>query len=119
MEIVNNKKENTLAVILHLSGFLNGIFPIVVPLVIWLSKKDESSFLNEHGKSALNFQLTILVLGITAIVFTVFTLGLGIFIIGPVAVILGIIYTILIIIAAVNASEGKYYKYPFSIQFLK
>lgn len=117
---MDKSTEKVLAMVLHLSGFLSGVmFPIVVPLVIWLLKKDESKFLDHHGKSALNFQLTMLIIGGGAFVFTLFTFGLGAIIVVPLAVILGLLYIIFIIIATINASGGQTYEYPISFKLIK
>lgn len=116
---MDTRTEKTLAMVLHLSAFLSGIFPIVVPLVIWLLKKDESQFINEHGKSALNFQLTMLIIGAGAVVFSLFTFGLGAFLMIPLAIILGVLTIIFVIIATINASGGQLYKYPISLELIK
>ena len=49
------KQERTWAMLCHLGGLL-GIIP---PLVIWLVKKDESSLVNDNGKEAINFMITL------------------------------------------------------------
>lgn len=116
---MDKSTEKVLAMVLHLSGFLNGVFPIVVPLLIWILKKDESQFINEHGKSALNFQLTILIIGVAALLFTLFTFGLGAFFLIPLGIILAIFYVIFIVIATINASGGHLYKYPISLNLIK
>ncbi|MEN8765917.1 MAG: DUF4870 domain-containing protein [Wenyingzhuangia sp.] len=116
---MDRSTEKVLAIILHLSGFLNGVFPIVVPLLIWLIKKDESSFINEHGKSALNFQLTVIILGVFAVLFTLFTFGLGAIFTFPLALIFGVLYIIFIVIATLNASRGQLYRYPVSLNIIK
>jgi len=112
--------------IIHLSGFSGCFIPfgnIIVPLVLWLVKKNESIFIDAHGKSSVNFQLSLMfygfLLAILLIPIAIFTLGLGI-----VAIIIGIIpafilYVVLIISASINASNGEYYDYPFTIQFIK
>lgn len=116
---MDKSTEKVLAMVLHLSAFISGVFPIVIPLIIWLLKKDESEFINEHGKSALNFQLTMLIIGAGAFIFTLFTFGLGAFFIIPLAVILGILSLIFVIIATINASGGLLYKYPISFNLIK
>ncbi|WP_456463341.1 DUF4870 domain-containing protein [Lutibacter sp.] len=112
--------------ITHLSSFSGWFLPfgnIIVPLVLWSAKKNESSYINIHGKSAVNFQLSLLLYGfLLALLFVpivIFTLGLGL-----IAIIIGIIPAILlkivlIIIASMKASNGEFYKYPFTIEFIK
>ncbi|MBT8316297.1 MAG: DUF4870 domain-containing protein [Lutibacter sp.] len=112
--------------ITHLSGFAGWFFPfgnIIAPLVLWTAKKNESAYIDTHGKSAVNFQLSLIVYGfLLAILFVpiaIFTLGLGI-----IAIIIGIIPAILlkialIILASMKANSGEYYTYPFTIEFIK
>jgi len=112
--------------ITHLSGFAGWFFPfgnIIAPLVMWSAKKNESSFINAHGKAAVNFQLSILLycilLAVLFIPIAIFTLGLGV-----IAIALGIIpaiilKVILIISASIKANSGEHYNYPFTIEFIK
>ncbi|MBZ9630117.1 DUF4870 domain-containing protein [Salegentibacter sp. LM13S] len=87
------KEEKTLATILHLSVFSKFIIPFgnfIFPLILWLTKK-EKPFIDDHGRKAINFQIslflyTILVLaiGISIILFQAIRLGGDVpFIIGP------------------------------------
>ncbi|MDO6802733.1 DUF4870 domain-containing protein [Wenyingzhuangia sp. 1_MG-2023] len=116
---IDNKTEKILAMILHLSGFLNGTFPIIIPLIIWLLKKDESYFIREHGKAALNFQLSILILGTVAALFVFLTIGLGATVVIPLAIIFGFLYIYFIVIATLAAYNGQLYRYPFSLEIIK
>ncbi|MDO9274737.1 MAG: DUF4870 domain-containing protein [Lutibacter sp.] len=112
--------------ITHLSSFAGCIFPlgnVIAPLVLWSAKKNESAYIDTHGKAAVNFQLSLMLyaflLAMLIIPLTIFTLGLGL-----IAVILGFIPVILIIIAAIisasiKATHGEYYHYPFTIEFIK
>ena len=112
--------------ITHLSGFAGWFFPfgnIIAPLVLWSAKKNESAFIDAHGKAAVNFQLSILLycilLAILFIPIAIFTLGLGV-----IAIVLGIIPAvilkfILIISASIKANNGEHYNYPFFIEFIK
>lgn len=94
------------------------------PLIIWLLKRNEFALVDEQGKEALNFQISITIYAIVGVVLTViFAISL---IMIPVAVILGICLgllflfnLIIVIIAAVKVSSGEPFKYPLTIQFLK
>ena len=112
--------------ITHLSGFAGWLFPfgnIIAPLVLWAAKKNESTYIDAHGKSAVNFQLSILVycflLAILIVPIAILTLGLGL-----IAIVLGIIPAIilkfiLIISASIRANNGEECHYPFTINFIK
>ncbi len=112
--------------ITHLSGFAGWFFPfgnIIAPLVLWTAKKNDSSFINEHGKAAVNFQLSLILYGfllaLLIVPIAILTLGLGI-----IAIVIGIIPVIilkfvLIISASIKANNGESYDYPFTIEFIK
>ena len=86
---------------------------ILGPLIIWLIKRDEDPFADACGKESLNFQIsmTIYLIVSAILVFVV----VGIFMI-MVLMVVNIVYTI---IAAIKASEGTLYEYPFTIRFIK
>jgi uncharacterized Tic20 family protein len=99
--------EKTMALLAHVLTF---VFPILAPLIIYLVKKDESSFIAYHAKESLNFQISLAIICI-ALAITIIGLLLIWFV-----VILGYI---LVIIATIRASEGKLYRYPFCIRLIK
>ena len=103
----------------HLSAFamyVTGIAHIVGPLIVWLLKKDQMPFVNDQGKEALNFQISITLYGIVAIVmcFTVIFAILGI----PILIGLGTFQVMCMIIAGIKAYEGVAFRYPLTIRFL-
>ncbi len=102
--------ERTMALLAHLLGIF---FSFVGPLVIWLIKKDESKFVDHHGKEALNFQLTMLIAYVVGVILSTIIIGL--------CVILAVWVIIIIfsIMAAVAANKGEYYRYPLTIRFIK
>ena len=120
------QNDKTYSSITHLSSFAGWIFPlgnVIAPLVLWIAKKNESGYIDSHGKAAVNFQLSLMfysfLLALLIIPLTIFTLGLGL-----IAVILGIIPVIILIIASVisasiKATHGEHYQYPFTIEFIK
>jgi uncharacterized Tic20 family protein len=102
--------EKTLALLSHVLTFF---FPILAPLIIYLVKKEESSFVAYHAKESLNFQIT---LCIFAIIFCILIIVIiGIFLLW----IEGLAATVLIIVATIRASEGKLYRYPFTLRLIK
>ena len=92
------------------------------PLIIWLIKKDQSEFIKDQGREALNFSLNILlamfVVGVAGIPFTLLTGGLGVFLVGPLLAGLGALAIIMPIIGGVKANAGEAYHYPFIIRFV-
>jgi uncharacterized protein len=99
--------ERTLAILCHVLTVFFWIFP---PLIIYLIKKNESSFVTAHARESLNFQLT---MTIAAIV--LFLTIIGILLLW----VLGIAILVLVIVATIKASENKLYRYPMTIRFIK
>ena len=98
------------ATLTHIGGIF---FPILVPLIAFLVLKDRGAFIAEHTKTALNFQLTLLIAGFVGGLLTF--VGIGFLVIGAVTIV-NIVFSI---IAAIAANNGQPYKYPLTIEFLK
>ncbi len=113
---VLSETERNWAMFCHLSAFAGFFVPfggIIGPLVIWLSKRDESTWINENGKASLNFQLSMLL-------YMILVLPLCLIIVGiPILVILGILKIVFIVIASVKASKGEEFRYPLAIPFIQ
>jgi uncharacterized Tic20 family protein len=99
--------EKTLALLAHVLTF---IFPLLAPLIIYLIKKDESTFVAYHAKESLNFQVTLIIIFIILFITVIGILLLWI---------VGMIGAVLVIVATVRASEGRLYKYPFCLRLIK
>jgi uncharacterized protein len=82
-------------------------------LVVWPAKRDDSLELDAHGKEAVNFQLSMLIYNLVAAVFCLVLVGF-VFL-----AILWILNTVFVIIAAIQASDGKFYRYPMTIRFIQ
>lgn len=101
----------------HLSAFA-GIIPLpmigafVGPLVVWFARRDLDPVVREHGKEALNFNLSFLIWGCVAFVLKFVVIG---FLLMPVV---GVAWIVLIVIASLKASDGALYRYPFTIRFI-
>ena len=151
MEILTTKPDKTVASLIHVSTFSKYIIPFgnfILPLILWSAKKNDP-FVNEHGKQALNFQISIFLyfvllicIGISGVIF----LGLDVFqntpflnnedprywlqspnaipviiltgVIGLLMLGLFILEIIAVIKATIKASEGEFYNYPLTINFI-
>lgn len=110
--------ERLWALILHLGGALGGFSAYVgvpggsllIPLIIWLVKKDASAFINDQGKEVLNFHLCILAVSIVC-----FLTCIGAILIYPI----GIVALVLGIIGGIKAQEGATYRYPLNFRLIK
>jgi uncharacterized protein len=87
--------------------------PILGPLIIWLLKRKESTFIEYHGKEYFNFLISYSIYTIISLILTIVVIGfIGLWILG----ILAFVFTI---VAAVKAYEGKEYRIPWIIRFIK
>jgi uncharacterized Tic20 family protein len=87
---------------------------ILGPLIIWLIKKDEMVFVNDQGKEALNFQITVTIASLAIFPTLCFP---PLFVLLLLAI--GIADLVFIIIASIESNKGKAYRYPFSIRMIK
>src|SRR5438270_12672387 len=107
----------TWCVLCHASALLGLFFHfpghVLGPLIVWLVKRGDSPEIDAHGKEALNFQISMLIYNAVSLVFCLVLIGFAFL------VILWVLNAIFVIIAAVQASEGKFYRYPMTIRFLQ
>jgi uncharacterized Tic20 family protein len=113
-----SQDERNWGMFAHLSALLGFVIPIpfssiIGPLVIWLVKKDEMPFVDEQGKEALNFQITMAIGSVICI--ALFLVVIGVFLL----FLLVIFDLIMTIIATVEASKGTRYRYPFALRIIK
>ena len=105
-----------MAMFLHLSQLLNLIIPlsgIIVPIVIWQTKKNEMPVLDAHGKMVVNWLITSVIYSIVSVVLMLVIIGF----IGLLAVaVMGIVFPI---IGGIKANNGEFWEYPLTIKFLK
>ncbi len=101
--------QRTYALIMHLgSGFVG----IVVPLVMWLIKKDQSPFIDDHGKNIMNWSISVIIYAIVSFIL--------IFVIIGIFLLLGLViaHIVFSILGAVAANRGDSYHYPLAIKFI-
>jgi uncharacterized Tic20 family protein len=96
----------------HLSSviaILVGGLSFLGPLIVWIIKKDQSPFVADQGKEALNFQIAVvlasLICGVTCILAVLI----------PVIIVANIVFSV---IAAMEANKGVYYRYPYTIRMI-
>ncbi len=119
--------ERQWAMFAHLSALLGAILTggvggwgcFIGPLVIWLIKKDTMPFVNDQGKEALNFNITVAIAAVILFLLSIMTLGLGLVIAIPLWFIIGIAWLVFTIIAGIKANEGVRYRYPFTLRLVK
>lgn len=108
--------ERTMGMLCHLlalAGYLIPLGNIVGPLIIWLSKKDQSTFVDDQGKESLNFQITVTLAILASI--PLWFVCIGMFI----TPLIGVAALIMLILAAIAANQGQRYRYPVSWRVIK
>lgn len=114
---ITMREDRQLIVLTHLSQLITlavGFGSLLLPLILWLVNKERVYDMDGHGKSIINFQLSILIYSLICIPL-ILLLGLGL--LGLIA--LGIISIVFPIINAIKASNGELPNYPLSIQIIK
>ena len=106
---MTEKDERLLAMLIYLVSFFTAFLG---PLIIWLVKKDDSKFIDHHGREYLNFLISVFIYSIIASILMIVFIGV---ILLPILAIATVIFTI---IAAIKAYEGDYYKFPLIFRIL-
>lgn len=102
--------------LMHLSQLAGMVVPglgLVLPIIMWVTNKEESAEVNEHGKAILNWMITVVIGVVISMILSLIAIG----IIG--LIVIGIVNMIFIIIAAIKANQGELWHYPMSFKFIK
>lgn len=148
--MIDNHQKN-IATFIHLSTFSRFIIPfgnLIGPIVLWITNKEKSTFVDAHGKQAINFQISVflyaILLGTITIPFFIFNIFSGMDFIdfngfhdfhinigkpspllyiggglGAIAIIGFILEMVFVVIASLKARDGELYHYPLTINFIK
>jgi uncharacterized Tic20 family protein len=107
--------ERTWGLLAHLSALCGFVIPfgnLLGPLVIWQIKKNEMPFVDDQGKEALNFQITLTIEIIVSAPLCVILIG---FLLLPIVGLYGLVMTI---IGGVKANNGERYRYPLTLRLI-
>ncbi|MFC1620155.1 DUF4870 domain-containing protein [Candidatus Neomarinimicrobiota bacterium] len=114
---VPSKDARKWAMFCHLSALVglmgNGLGFLVGPLVVWVLKKGDDPFIDDQGKEAVNFQITMFLALIVSGILVLVVIGFVLL------VVVGIMMIVFPIMGAIKANEGESYRYPFSIRFIQ
>lgn len=110
------ENERTWGMLAHLSALVGLVIPLIGnvlgPLLVYIARSDQSAFVAAHAKEALNFNISVtlaaVVCTVLMLVFVGFLLGSALF----------IAWLVMTLIAAIRASEGVAYRYPFSLRLV-
>jgi len=111
------ENERTWGMLAHLSALAGVVIPVLGcvlgPLVVWLARRDQSSFVDGQAKEALNFNISVFIASVVCsflmLVFIGFILIAALY----------IAWLVMTLVAAIRASEGIAYRYPYSLRLVK
>ena len=113
----HNSEENNWAMFCHLASFAGYFIPLIGsvlgPFVVWQMKKDSMPLVDDQGKESMNFQITVVIAAL--ICAPLFLVCVGVFLLAAV----GIADLVFTILAAIQASKGVAYRYPFALRLIK
>ena len=112
---VNQEIRNT-AVAAHLSTFAGLMVPfgsVIGPLAVWLTRRDRDPFIDQAGREALNFGISIAIYGSVLLVAALMLVGIPLLIAGVIA------WVVLASLAAAKASQGQPYRYPLTMRLVR
>ncbi len=109
--------ERTWATFMHIGGpvamlVLTPMLAPIVPLVMWLMKKETSGYLDDHGRETLNFAISMLIWSLLFTLFIIVTIGIGAILVIPASIVAVVLVAIWTIKGAMAANRGEYYRYP-------
>jgi uncharacterized Tic20 family protein len=110
-------EQRTYALVMHLSLIASHFVPlalVVAPLVMWLIKKDESAFLDDHGREATNFQLSLLLYALLIGALSIVSCGIAAVAFIP----LYVLAIVGMVLGAAAANRGEYFRYPACLRLI-
>ena len=108
-------EERQWAMFAHLSALIGLVIPfgnLLGPLVVWLMKKETMPFVDQQGKEALNFQITVSIALVVSAILIIVVIGFVLMLL------IGVAAIVLTIMAAIKANEGVAYRYPFTLRLI-
>jgi uncharacterized Tic20 family protein len=112
----SSSSVRTWCILAHATALVGFLVPvaghIVGPLIVWLAKRQDSPEIDAHGKESMNFQISMLIWNAIALILCLVLIGI------PILILLHILNIIFVIIASIQASEGKLYRYPLAIRLI-
>ena len=112
----SSSSVRTWCILAHATALVGFLVPvaghIIGPLIVWLAKRQDSPEIDAHGKESMNFQISMLIWNAIAAILIIVLIGI------PILILLHILNIIFVIVASIQASEGKLYRYPLAIRLI-
>ena len=90
----------------------------LAPLAIMFTVGQQSAFVRRHAVESLNFQISVLIYGAAAILFSIVTIGLGLLVVIPVGLVFLVAALVFLIQGSIAAVNGREYRYPLTLRFV-
>jgi uncharacterized Tic20 family protein len=113
---VVDQQVHTTAAAAHLSTLAGLVVPlgsVIGPLAVWLTRRHRDPFIDQAGREALNFGISIAIYGLVALAGALMLVGIPLLLVGVVA------WVVLASLAAVKASQGQAYRYPLTLRLVR
>ena len=104
-----SSEDKTLGMVAHLTA-LGGF---IGPLIVWLIKKDDSAFVDDQGKEALNWQISVIIYSAISAILIFFIVGIFLMIA------IAVTNLVCIILGSIAAYDGRYYRYPLNLRLIR
>ena len=112
---INDVDENMWSMFIHISQFATYIsfgLGIVLPIILWLMKKNQSAVVDQHGCNVINWMISAFIYAIAFALLSFILIGI------PFMIALCIVAIVFPIVGAVKANDGEVWRYPFTITFI-
>ena len=90
----------------------------LAPLAIMFTVGQQSPFVRRHAVESLNFQISMLIYGAAAILFSILTIGLGLLVVIPLGLAFLVAALVFLIQGSIKAVNGEEYRYPLTLRFV-
>ncbi|MCH9804684.1 DUF4870 domain-containing protein [bacterium] len=105
---ITTNEQRTYALFMHLGSLFVGF---LVPLIMWLIKREESPFIDDHGKQLMNWNISLVIYFVASVLLVLVVIGILLI---PILILLHLIFSIM---GAVASNRGDLYRYPIAIPF--
>jgi uncharacterized Tic20 family protein len=107
------RSQASMAHALALLGLVIPFANILAPLIMWVNDQGPGTFVKDHARESLNFQITMIIASMINLVLCFVLIGFALLCVQYV-------FTLVVVIqATMAANQGRTYLYPLTIRLLK
>ena len=108
-QVESSKDARNMAMLCHLLGAAG----FIAPLIIWLSERDKHRFVNEHGRTAINYQISIMIYYFISMLLIPIIIGI------LMLAVLAVLHIVFVIMGTLKARAGLPWRYPIALKILQ